>query len=54
MELENYKIVVFDLGGTLMEYEGMPLNWNDYYYQGTDHRRYLSHIIRGIPAGIMR
>ena len=34
MELENYKIVVFDLGGTLMEYEGMPLNWNDYYYQG--------------------
>ena len=34
MELENYKAIVFDLGGTLMEYEGMPLNWSDYYYQG--------------------
>ncbi|MCR5727455.1 MAG: HAD-IA family hydrolase [Lachnospiraceae bacterium] len=34
MELENYKVIVFDLGGTLMEYEGMPLNWSDYYYQG--------------------
>lgn len=34
MDLENYKAVVFDLGGTLMEYEGMPLNWSDYYYQG--------------------
>ena len=34
MELENYKAIVFDLGGTLMEFEGMPLNWSDYYYQG--------------------
>ena len=34
MELENYKAIVFDLGGTLMEYEGMPLDWSDYYYQG--------------------
>ena len=34
MDLENYKAMVFDLGGTLMEYEGMPLNWSDYYYQG--------------------
>ena len=34
MDLSDYKAVVFDLGGTLMEYEGMPLNWSDYYYQG--------------------
>ena len=31
MELEKYKAIVFDLGGTLMEYEGMPLDWSDYY-----------------------
>ncbi len=24
MDLSDYKAVVFDLGGTLMEYEGMP------------------------------
>jgi putative hydrolase of the HAD superfamily len=30
MELEKYKAIVFDLGGTLMEYEGMPLDWSDY------------------------
>lgn len=28
------KVVVFDLGGTLMEYMGMPLNWSEYYYKG--------------------
>lgn len=28
------KSIVFDLGGTLMEYEGMPLNWSDYYIHG--------------------
>ena len=28
------KAVVFDLGGTLMEYKGMPLNWDEYYYSG--------------------
>lgn len=28
------KIIVFDLGGTLMEYRGMPLNWSDYYEKG--------------------
>lgn len=28
------KIIVFDLGGTLMEYRGMPLNWSAYYEQG--------------------
>ena len=28
------KAVVFDLGGTLMEYAGMPLNWSDFYICG--------------------
>lgn len=28
------KIYVFDLGGTLMEYKGMPLNWSDFYVGG--------------------
>lgn len=28
------KVVVFDLGGTLMQYVGMPHSWVDYYYQG--------------------
>lgn len=28
------KVIVFDLGGTLMEYEGMPLSWLPYYPQG--------------------
>ena len=28
------KAIVFDLGGTLMEYVGMPLNWSDYYIYG--------------------
>ena len=28
------KSIVFDLGGTLMEYVGMPLNWSDYYTCG--------------------
>lgn len=27
-------VTVFDLGGTLMEYEGMPHSWVDYYEQG--------------------
>ena len=26
--------VIFDLGGTLMEFEGMPSCWTDYYVQG--------------------
>lgn len=25
------KAIVFDIGGTLMEYKGMPLSWLDYY-----------------------
>ena len=32
--LLRYKVIVFDLGGTLMEYSGMPLNWSEYYFQG--------------------
>ena len=32
--IDMIKAVVFDLGGTLMEYKGMPLNWEEYYYQG--------------------
>lgn len=28
------KVIVFDLGGTLMEYVGMPHSWVDYYEQG--------------------
>lgn len=28
------KIIVFDLGGTLMQYVGMPLSWVDFYHQG--------------------
>ena len=28
------KIITFDLGGTLMEYAGMPASWTDYYKQG--------------------
>ena len=27
-------VIVFDLGGTLMEYEGMPLSWLSYYPVG--------------------
>ena len=28
------KVIVFDLGGTLMEYVGMPYSWEEYYNQG--------------------
>ena len=28
------KVIVFDLGGTLMEYTGMPSAWVEYYRQG--------------------
>ena len=30
------RVIVFDLGGTLMEYEGMPHSWVDYYEQGLE------------------
>jgi len=28
------KVIVFDLGGTLMQYVGMPYSWADYYKKG--------------------
>ncbi len=28
------KVVVFDLGATLMQYVGMPHSWEDFYYKG--------------------
>ena len=31
------KAIVFDLGGTLMEFAGMPLNWSDYYIGGFEN-----------------
>ena len=34
------KAVVFDLGGTLMEYKDMPLNWEEYYYQAFQNVNY--------------
>ncbi len=27
-------VIVFDIGGTLMEYKGMPYSWVDYYAEG--------------------
>ncbi len=32
------KAVVFDLGGTLMQYVGMPYSWVEYYRQGLELR----------------
>ena len=29
--MKKFKAIVFDMGGTLMEYEGMPMNWSGYY-----------------------
>lgn len=34
---DKYKVIVFDLGGTLMEYVGMPLNWSEYYPEAFRH-----------------
>ena len=31
------KVVVFDLGGTLMEFVGMPPSWIDYYHTGFEN-----------------
>lgn len=28
------KMILFDIGGTLMEFDGMPLNWSEYYPLG--------------------
>ena len=30
------KVIVFDLGGTLMQYVGMPHSWVEFYHQGFD------------------
>ena len=30
------KVVVFDLGGTLMQYVGMPYSWENFYYKGLE------------------
>ena len=35
----SYKVIVFDIGGTLMEYKNMPLSWLDFYKDGF---RYVS------------
>lgn len=29
--MKKIKVIVFDIGGTLMEYRNMPLSWLDYY-----------------------
>lgn len=31
---KDVKVIVFDLGGTLMQYVGMPYSWVDFYRQG--------------------
>lgn len=33
------KVIVFDIGGTLMEYDGMPLSWLDYYKTAFEYVR---------------
>lgn len=40
------KAVVFDLGGTLMQYVGMPYSWVDFYYKGFERmiRKFKVHI----------
>ncbi len=40
------KVIVFDLGGTLMEFENMPPSWVDYYRQGFES------IARSINNGV--
>ena len=37
MKLNNIKLFVFDLGGTLMEYKGMHLSWTGYYKSGFEY-----------------
>lgn len=40
------KVVVFDLGGTLMQYAGMPHSWENFYYEGFEEiiRNFKYHI----------
>ena len=35
---------MFDLGGTLMEYRGMPLNWDEYYYKAFQNVSEKNHL----------
>ena len=35
----DVKVIVFDIGGTLMEYRGMPNVWTDYYQNAFEHVR---------------
>lgn len=44
------KVIVFDLGGTLMQYAGMPCSWMDYYHQGFEaiSRKFKCHISREV------
>lgn len=37
MTEKNYKVVVFDLGETLMEYKGMHLSWDSYYHPAFEY-----------------
>ena len=37
-------VVVFDLGGTLMEFRGMPAVWVDFYKQGFEHVNQTFHL----------
>lgn len=34
IDIAKNKIIIFDIGGTLMKYVDMPLSWADYYQQG--------------------
>lgn len=39
--MKKIKVIVFDIGGTLMEYRNMPLSWLDYYKKGFCRNRAL-------------
>ncbi|MCH5267194.1 MAG: HAD family hydrolase [Lachnospiraceae bacterium] len=42
--LANTKIIVFDIGGTLMEYRNMPNVWTEYYPTAFKHIRESLHL----------
>lgn len=42
------KVIVFDLGGTLMQYVGMPHSWVEFYQQGFEA---ICRKVRGIGYG---
>lgn len=37
IDVTKYKIIIFDIGGTLMEYIDMPLSWVNYYKTGFEN-----------------